>query len=74
MVSPNRSACESDTVGTEENWGKKKVCWNPEIQSPEEMSNKDKLQGPAGNTFLKYGVVTGRGSRRSMSQDPLKWS
>ena len=57
MVSSNRSSYESDTVGTEEDWEEKKVCRNHEIQSPEEMSTKDKLQGPVGNTFLEYGVV-----------------
>ena len=54
MVSSNSSACKSDTVRTGEDWEEKKVCWNHEIQSPEEMSTKDKLQGPVGNTFLEY--------------------
>ena len=57
MVSSNRSAYQSNTVGTGEDWEEKKICWNHEIQSPEEMSTKDKLQGPVGNTFLEYGVV-----------------
>ena len=34
-VSSNRSAHESDTVGTGENWEEKKVCWNPEVQTTE---------------------------------------
>ena len=57
MVSSNKSAYKSDTVGTGEDWEERKVGWNHEIQSPEEMSTEDKLQGPVGNTFVEYGVV-----------------
>ena len=35
MVSLNKSAYKSDTVGTGENWEEKKVCWNPEVQTTE---------------------------------------
>ena len=42
---------------THEVWDEQSICWNPEIQNPEEISTKDKLQKSAGNMFLKYGVV-----------------
>ena len=60
MVSSNRSAYQSNTVGTVEDWEEKKICWNHEIQSPEEMSTKDNLKGPVGNIFLEYGVINSK--------------
>ena len=41
---------------TQEGWDEQNVFWNPEIQNSEDISTKDKLQKPGGNTFLKYGV------------------
>ena len=64
MVSSNRSVWELDKVGIGENWEEEKVCCNPELQSPEEMSTEDKLQGPAGNTFLEYRIVNRKRIRK----------
>ena len=76
MVSSNRSVWELDKVGIGENWEEEKVCCNPELQSPEEMSTEDKLQGPVGNTFVEYGVVNRKRIRkiyepRSLEMEPM---